>query len=319
MGDEEKKSPDIPDASAGDRSLELHYEATLPEALALRDEELEVVNIDILAAVVTVKGCQSKLAPFIHEIETKLGSAVEMKYITGITRYAEAVAHSNREHLTASETSVPLVEWGEELGKTHELLFGDAEGFARHGLIDGSSLAGIKHHNGYRQLAGNVLNLVHLLRKNWSKIEHKTALTSAQVDAAQRDALRLVDAVGEKEQRIAAATQTSALRQRFFTLFYRMWEEWRRVMTFLRWAEEDQETYAPSLWLGRSARRKARDAKDGRPDGNTNSAADGKTADGKPGVVGAAGGVGGAGTPGGSAATNGTVASGTMTEQRFDR
>lgn len=244
------------------QSLDAYYNETLAEAQALRVEELEDLNIDVMSSIVTVYGCQSKLAQFHGEITQRLGAAVNMKYIDELPRYVGALAHANRVHSVAIQTNAPLTEWGTALAKTHDLLFGDAEGFARHGLIDGGPLPNLKMHNGYRQLASNVLNLVQLLRSNWSKLEGHTALKREQIDQAEKDALRLVKAVGDKEQRIAAATQTAALRQRFWTLFLLAWSEWRRAIKFLRWFEEDEELYAPSLWAGRnSGPRKKTDSK----------------------------------------------------------
>ena len=127
-----------PDAATlfGDMSLDDVYAATLPEAEALTEGDLYVLNIDINTSIVTVSGCTPKLAQFRKEIGARLGAAVNMKYIDGLPRYAAALAQANRIHTTATETSAPLTQWGDALAAKHELLYGDAEALARHGLIE---------------------------------------------------------------------------------------------------------------------------------------------------------------------------------------
>lgn len=311
MADEDPKSPPPTDPPSKNPVLEGYYAATLAEAQALRPEELNELNIDIMASVITVTGCQKKLTPFRDEIASKLGTAINMTYIDEMPRYIGAVTQANRMYAVASESVAPLVAMAAELGTTHELLYGDAESFARHGLIDGSKLPSLKNHNGYQQLSTNVLNLAQLLKDNWSKIEGKTALTKATITDAEQAALALIDAAGDKQQRIAAATEAANLRVRFFTLFYRMWQEWRRAMKFLRWSEGDEELYAPSLWLGRSVSSSKKTKSDGKPgDADTEPKAD---ADKDNGLVPPA-------TP--PAAQNGHAApanGGVIVEQRFDR
>jgi len=54
-------------------------------------------------------------------------------------------------------------------------------------------------------------------------------------------------------EQVAAATD---IRQRVFTLFYNLYDEIRRAVSFLRWHHEDADSIIPSLYAGRGGHAK---------------------------------------------------------------
>jgi hypothetical protein len=137
-----------------------------------------------------------------------------------------------------------------------DTLYSDAVALVNRGLISGEKLGDFKSNVGYKNLAFDLMGLVALLRGNWDKIKSKTALTSDELDQAERLGGQLVDAVGAREQAPAAVLEVSLQRQRNFTLFANSYGQARRAISYLRWDEQDVDTIAPSLYAGRNTTKK---------------------------------------------------------------
>ena len=95
-------------------------------------------------------------------------------------------------------------------------------------------------------------------------------MQASELDGAGALAERLLRAVGEREVAPAMSGASTSNRQRAFVLFLRAYDEARRMVTFLRWREDDVDTITPSLYAGRqrSKRRKGQGKPDTAPTGD---------------------------------------------------
>jgi hypothetical protein len=96
------------------------------------------------------------------------------------------------------------------------------------------------------------------LRASWKKISTRTALQLTDLDKAESAAGRLLEAIREDGQGPSALNSLLELRQRYFTLLVRAYDQVRRAVTFLHWGAE-ADRLAPSLY-GRRVRRAKRGA-----------------------------------------------------------
>jgi hypothetical protein len=102
-----------------------------------------------------------------------------------------------------------------------------------------------------------LIALSSLLRRNWETVSTKTAVTMSELDRAEILSDQLLSAVGAREQAPAVIAEVAQQRQRVFTLLVNSYDQARRAINFLRWNEDDLETIAPSLYAGRTARKKS--------------------------------------------------------------
>jgi hypothetical protein len=123
-------------------------------------------------------------------------------------------------------------------------------------LINGERLKHVKRSNGHRGLASDVLTLCTVYKEAWADIEGKTPFTQAELVRIGTLALELVNAVALREQAPLIVGETALIRQRAFTLFVNAYDDARRAVHYLRAKAGDGDQIAPSLYGGRSARRR---------------------------------------------------------------
>jgi hypothetical protein len=173
--------------------------------------------------------------------------------------YTLAVGYANSLYLAASQPSESIEKLADEGSTLRDLLVAEATTLAQRRLIDGQRLKDLKGANGYRNLATDLFTLAAMVRDVWPSLGGKTSLVLAELDLAETLGDRLLTAVGQREQGPAVVATSAENRQRAFTLFIKAYDNVRRVLTFLRWPEDDVEEIAPSLY-GKPTRRKSSDA-----------------------------------------------------------
>ena len=98
------------------------------------------------------------------------------------------------------------------------------------------------------------------MRDNWPAISGKTAIEMTEVDQAEALGERLITAIGLRDQGPELLAESAENRQKAFTLFVNAYDQIRRVVSFLRWDQDDVDQIAPSLYAGRTTgRRKGTD------------------------------------------------------------
>jgi hypothetical protein len=148
--------------------------------------------------------------------------------------------------------------------KQREVLFSETTTLAKRGLIDGQRLKDLKGPVGYRNVAFDLLALVAIFRETWNALTGKTGISMEELEKAEVMADELLGAVAERElgQVVADAADN---RQRAFTLFVNAYDQVRRAVLFLRHDEDDADTIIPSLYAGRSNRRRIEPTEEPKP------------------------------------------------------
>jgi hypothetical protein len=227
------------------------YELALPEMLALPESELVTINLDVPAVATATLGAWPEIAAFGEQVKALPG--FDASQFGKVETYALATVYAHGQFMMASAPAVVLPELSEKALAARQVLLADAMALATRGLVDGGPLRELKGPIGYRNVSMDIVALVGLFRKHWPQISSKTALTSAEIDTAEKVADDLLYAVGRRDQApvvVAAATET---RQRAFTLLVKAYDQARRAIGFIRWDKGDIEDIAPSLYAGRIA------------------------------------------------------------------
>ncbi|MFO0711674.1 MAG: hypothetical protein U0353_17610 [Sandaracinus sp.] len=220
--------------------------ASLEERLrAMPSDGLEVVNLDINAAVVTAMGCLPELAPYRAEIaRIDAHTAAALDELPSI---AWALNQAHARYLVNDTTSADLAELSKRVVDARGLLLAEASVLVQRKQVDADKLAQLKGAVGFRNQVSDVLQLVEVLRGAGG-----SRVTTEELEQAEAAAQALVLALGKREQAPQGQSEASELRQRCFTLFVRSYDELRRVMSYLRWHEGDVDAIIPSLYAGRS-------------------------------------------------------------------
>jgi hypothetical protein len=237
------------------------FAKTLPELAALPDSEAATINIDLNSAFATVVGCLPEIRAMRGQIEAEWPN-FDLVRFDKLEQYALALAHAQAQHRSARKARTSVAGEAAELVVIRDRMLFDAQSLARHGLIDGAPLEKLRMVAGYKALAGDVLTLHSTFKDAWSKIEGKTPYTLEDVQRAGVMALDFFKLVGLREQSLAQASEAMLQRQKLFTLFARAYDDARRAVHYLRFEAGDAESIAPSLYVGRSSRRRAEEKVD---------------------------------------------------------
>lgn len=231
------------------------YNALLPKFRALSVEELVPINIDIPAAVTTALGVAPEMAAFKDEVALHLPQ-LDFEPVLHLDEYAMALSHAHTLYLMASQpvdSLQPLVAEGTVLRET---LFADATALVQRRLLNGNQLRDLQGPVGYKNLAVDLQILAALFRENLDQLQGKCAVQASDAHRAEQIAAEILRTVGIREQGPTSVAATTDMRARAFTVFTRVYDQARRVVTFLRWSEDDLGSIAPSLYAGRSNGRK---------------------------------------------------------------
>jgi len=135
-----------------------------------------------------------------------------------------------------------------------EALEEDARTLARRGLVDPEQFARLtvkqQGKRSYKSMVFQLIGLVELFRKDWSKAENNTPVTEAELADAERLAAEFGEAIGIRavgDEEDNDSGDAALTRRRFYTLFYTAYDQVRRAVNYLRWDHDDADEYAPSL------------------------------------------------------------------------
>jgi hypothetical protein len=230
------------------------YDRALPAAVALSEDDLLPVNIDVGSAVATVIGALPRIMACRDEAAKLHG--FDIAHFDQLQLHTFAVAHAHAKFLAASAPPEALAALSETATKLRDTMYHDAVALALRGLISGDRIADFKTNVGYKNLALDLLGLVKLLRDSWGKIAARTGIKLSELEQAELLGQQLMDAVGAREQAPATVAQVQAQRQRNFSLFSRSYDQVRRAIGFLRWDHEDIDQICPSLFARRGGSRR---------------------------------------------------------------
>ena len=236
-----------------DLPTEAAFKATQAEMVALGDEGLMPINIDVVSAVTMTLGCMQELRALRSEIVEHLPTFDIGRY-DKLEQYALALNQANAIHRGTLAQRASISELGGELTELRDRLLDDAESLSNHGLLQRERLKECKKAPGYRAVATDVFTLVTLFKEDWSTLEGRTPVTRELLQRAGTRALELLAAVGTKEQGPVTVSEAQLARQQAYTLFARTYDDVRRAVAYLRPEEGEADKLAPSLYAGRGGR-----------------------------------------------------------------
>ncbi|MBN1608032.1 MAG: hypothetical protein JW940_15465 [Polyangiaceae bacterium] len=245
----------IPTPTVGPPRSAAAFEELLPEILAVTEETIPPILIDIPTAVTTVLGALPEIRALRPEIVESLPK-LDLAQFDKLERYTLAVSHAHAVHRAALGPQLSLSTLARELAKHRDVLLSDARSLASHELIKAERLAGCKAKPGYRALAYDVLTLVQVLREAWKDVHDQTPVTLAGLDKAAATAETLLRAVGLREQAAPTVAEATVLRRKAFALFMKVYARARAAVQYLRSEIGDADGIAPSLYAGRAKRRR---------------------------------------------------------------
>ncbi len=226
------------------------YEEVLPEAMALPNSQLTAIRLDIPAAIITTVGVMPKLK-VVYEHAAKLPE-FEAEVFDRLPKYVLALASAHSRYLSATTPPEQIRELLDTATEKRDVFLADARALATRGLINSDVLKEFSGMHGYKNVAFDLMGVIQLLKTTWPNIEGRTALTYDELVEANKLALRLVSAIGHREQSPEQVAASADVRQRMFTLFVDAYEQARRAVIFLRWNNGDADDIAPSLYSGRA-------------------------------------------------------------------
>jgi hypothetical protein len=245
---------------SGETLLEYSYQKVLPRLKELEPQEFVQGNVDVVAAALTAIGALPQIIQLKDRME-KETPEVSLENVEWLKDYALAVIYSQTEYATACRPLDDLCALLDEATDLRKNLRADAMALVERGFINAEALRDYKGLNGYRNVGVDLQILSTVMRKNWANIQGKCATDVAELEHAEKVAMRMMSVVAIRQQspaRVAAATE---MRARAFTLFSRAYDQVRRTVIFLRWDEDDADAFAPSLYAGRGGRGKPAEAK----------------------------------------------------------
>jgi hypothetical protein len=231
------------------------YTNLLPKFQALHPDALDIVNLDIPTAVTTALG----IAPEVASLKDRIAKECPLfdtDPILNLDAYAMALSHAHTLFLMASQPSDELAPLVEEGTKLRETLLRDASALVQRQLLNGQQIKDLKGPVGYKNLAFDLQILATLFGENMTNVQGKCATQPAEVHRANEIAASVLRTVGMREQGPASIAATSDIRARAFTLFSNAYDQVMRVVSYLRWNEDDVDSIVPSLYAGRGGRKK---------------------------------------------------------------
>jgi hypothetical protein len=245
MPDPTSEQPVVPDGPTLAAALEAKREVltNMPASEVLRALRLDARSAGAIAGGSLPRIVQHRAA-LVAEFGERAGALIDdlptVIYAAYQASYDVAAADDERDLRAAHR----------DLAAEHRILVGDLDALANRKIIDRSRIDAGRSTQGYRTTIDSTFVLLSLVRSLWPTIEPKTLLTLDDLERIQGKARALLDRVNRREQR---ATRMAArdLRARALTLLVRTYDELRRMLTFVRWAQDDADAIAPSLYARR--------------------------------------------------------------------
>jgi hypothetical protein len=234
--------------------MEAAYQATLPEIMALPDEETVQLNLEPVAAATVALGVLPELLALRPRIEKELPS-FDLQRFDKLKQYTLAFTYAHGLYRGAQVPTAQLAALAEELTVIRDRLLGDAASLGNNGYLDASRLKGCKQLPGYRALASDIFTIVPLFKEHWAQIEGKTPVTRAALADATSRAVDLMAIVGLREQGPESTSEVAVRRAKAFTLFLHTYDDARHAVEYLRRKEGDAAEIVPSLYVGRGSGR----------------------------------------------------------------
>lgn len=238
----------------------------MPESRIFRRARLDAHGVHQVAM-----GAAMKLGAFRPALVAQFGP-VAGEIIDSLPTSAIAAKQADVELQMASDAN-DLGPLFRELSDAYTVLITDATSLANRGHLPKELLERARDVRGYQALVDSTLKLVSILRTHWAAITGITPITEAEVKRGEDAALALNKAMGSRDQGALRAPALE-LRTRALSQVIYEYDQIRRMVTYVRWAEDDTDEIVPSLYAGRGRRRTDVGAEDDSPDAREPNAPD---------------------------------------------
>jgi len=242
---------------------EIAFNQLLPEFQALPAEDLVVIGVDVKSVVATVIGALPEIRAFsaqLSKVAPELNGAVlDTEVLDRLERSAFALNWAHGRYLSGGKPANDLLGMIDEGVELRDQLLSDANALARRKLIESSALAQVQVGTGYKNLAADLTVLSGVFKDNWPRIQGKCAVDFEEVERAGSLGERIIEAVGLREQAGPGMTSATDLRARVFTDVVQRYDNVRRIVSYVRWNQDDADKVAPSLYASRGRRRTGTD------------------------------------------------------------
>ena len=223
------------------------------ELLLVPEKEVMPIRLDIPTVVTAVLGAAPEVQRYRSALVAVFGEA-DTAIIDRLELLARATGQAHTRYLAASGGS-SLEALAKTVSDTRAHLVTEAKALMHRGVLEENALDGLVGGQAYRDQAFDVHQLVDIFLANEAAFGRFTALSRADVEQASADAEAFLTALGIRNQPDSGKLEAQ-LRDRAYTVLVRTYDEVRRLLAFLRWEEGDADRIAPSLFAGRSARKR---------------------------------------------------------------
>lgn len=235
---------------------------------ALVRVQAQLPQVDITGAVVSInipKACAIALGalPAIHRLRPRMVRELPLMPLAEVDALEDrtlAVYYAHTLCMPRPRSDQDLQAAYEEGRLLREELLQSAEILARKGHLDPHRVAGIRRGRGWFDLAEDLVALSLLYRQAWSPVSSKCVVTQADCERADALGRQLLRMLGDRMQPAAEGMtmdQARDQRLRCYVLFLGAYDWCRRAAGYLRWPEDDADTFVPTLHP-RGGRRAAR-------------------------------------------------------------
>jgi hypothetical protein len=246
MAQSKRKQPAATRPGAPDE-VAAAYRSTEGEIKALAADVVGRVTTDIPTAVSLALGALPRIQSLVPDME----GALKKPPVAALGRLRARALAALYAHLRwAPRTPRSHDEDLEEARALREQLLAAADAHVKYGDVDAEAVAKIREGSGLLDRANDLIALAALFRAVWDKITGRTPVTEAQLRRATELGTQLVVELGAKALGTGDATggaNWSDLRTRAFRLFMNDYDELRRAVEYVRYHEEDADSFTPPL------------------------------------------------------------------------
>ena len=222
------------------------FAATAADRAGLSDTALFMMNIDVNDAVATASKAEASLAALREQV-AKL-SVIDMAEYDKITTYARALAWAQARYTSASNPPEGFLSLIDRAAKLRGILLAEVKTLIARDVCDRRPVDSIKGGNGYASMGTDLSTLVGVLRAHPDEVSAKT---TALVDEAQKISQQIIWEAPKRGSEASPVDAANDDRRRAFTLLAHAYDQARRAISFIRWHEDDVDTFVPSFYAGR--------------------------------------------------------------------
>lgn len=262
-----QKQAKPPKANAGKPGIPAEAAKALAEVspilATMSPSDLTPITTDIPRAVAIAVGA----VPHIAKLRDQAAKLPDFD-ITNVDRLGVYALAAWYAHLLGMPEAVAnsLGALLEEAKPLREPMLLAAELLALLGHFNTTAVKDIRAGQGNIDIANDLVALSALYATAWSRVENKSPVEWAHVERAAQLGPQILVALGVRDQpgaKVEDGSTPPERRLRAYNLFVNAYDECRRAVTYLRWAEGDADEIAPSLFANRGPRKAAPEAEAG--------------------------------------------------------